>query len=135
MSEDNKKSEHVSLRIPESLTEEMDQYIGHKGFTSRAEVAKQAIREYIDRNPLPQQPTEPKLPRYERVNADDTGCKILDRKIPGNRIVHVTFTPKGVQCDYHESSTCEHVEYALDQTDVKEMIKQKKKEGWKLPDI
>lgn len=134
MSEDSRKSEHASIRVPESLTEQMDKYIGYHGFTSRAEVAKQAIREYIERNPL-SKTSERSNERLDRVNTDSSGIKIFDRKLTGNRLVHVSFTPNGVICDYHNSSTCEHVEYALEQPDVKEIIRERRKEGWKLPDI
>ena len=80
--------------------------------------------------------SEQKITLYlDRINTDSSGIKIFDRKLTGNRLVHVSFTPNGVICDYHNSSTCEHVEYALEQPDVKEIIRERRKEGWNLPDV
>jgi hypothetical protein len=70
----------------------------------------------------------------ERINTDSTGIKIFDRQLTGNRLVHVTFTPQGIKCDHCETDNCEHVKYALTQTNVQEILKEKKKEGWNLPD-
>ncbi|MCL2643422.1 MAG: ribbon-helix-helix domain-containing protein [Candidatus Bathyarchaeota archaeon] len=125
-----KRQDNKSFRLPDNLAEEMDILIGTHGFTSRSEIAKQAIREYIDKH---RPATQTQLPRYERINADSTGIKIFDRTLEGNKLVHVSISPIGIYCDHCETETCEHVKYALTQTDVQDIIKQKKKEGWKLP--
>jgi len=129
---DEKKgsNSHTTLSIPQDLLNEMDKFVGTQGFRSKAEIAKQAIREYLDRQYLKEG-----LPPFERINADASGIKIFDRKLIGNKLVHVIFTPKGIYCDYHETDDCEHVKYALEQPDVKQILKEKKKEGWKLPDV
>jgi len=36
--------------------------------------------------------------------------------------------------DYHESNTCEHVDFALNEPDVQKIMKQKRKDGWKVTD-
>jgi Arc/MetJ-type ribon-helix-helix transcriptional regulator len=131
MSEKNRKNEHNTVKLPESLTDEVDKYLGIKGFTSRAEITKQALREFMERDPLPK--TEKNLPRFQHVNADSTGIKIFEQSPEGNRIVHVTFSPDGIECDHHGDENCEHVQYALQLADVQEIIQKRKKEGWKLP--
>jgi Arc/MetJ-type ribon-helix-helix transcriptional regulator len=132
MTEKTRRSEHNTVKLPESLTDEMDKYMGKKGFTSRAEIAKQAIREFMERNPLSK--TE-SLPRFEHINADRTGIKIFDRSPKGNILVHVTFTPKDINCDECENDNCEHVQYALQLTEVQEIIHERKKDGWNLPEV
>ena len=121
------EGEYSNIKIPNELIVNVDCLIGKYGYKSRGEIVKTALREFLVKYEKPE-------PRLERINSDSSGIKIFDRKIPRNRLVHVTFTPDGIQCDYHKSNTCEHVEFALEQADVQEIIKEKKKEGWNLPD-
>jgi len=123
------EGEYSNIKIPNELIVSVDRLIGKYGYKSRGEIVKTALRDFLVKN----EPIEPPEPRLERINSDSSGIKIFDRKIPRNKLVHVTFTPDGIQCDYHKSDTCEHVEFALEQEDVQEIIKEKKKEGWKLP--
>ena len=39
--------EYVGVKIPKSLAEEVDRLIGKHGFTSRAEIAKEALRRLL----------------------------------------------------------------------------------------
>ncbi len=48
MVEGKRRYDHETVRLPKSLLEETDQLIGKRGFGSRAEVVKQALREYLD---------------------------------------------------------------------------------------
>jgi metal-responsive CopG/Arc/MetJ family transcriptional regulator len=41
-------NEYVSISIPKELIVDIDKFVGKKGFSSRAEVVKAAIREYLD---------------------------------------------------------------------------------------
>lgn len=72
------------------------------------------------------------LPRFDRINGDDTGVLIYDRELKENKAVHVSVRPNGVMCDFHQRTDCEHVKYALKLPDVQEMIKKRRKEGWKI---
>ena len=72
------------------------------------------------------------LPRFEQINSDENGVKILDRQL---RKVDVHFKPSGVTCTHDQTSDCEHVHFALAQRDVQKIIRKKQKEGWKLPDV
>jgi metal-responsive CopG/Arc/MetJ family transcriptional regulator len=40
-------NEYVTVKIPAELAKEIDQLIGKHGFTSRGEVAKEAIRKLL----------------------------------------------------------------------------------------
>jgi len=133
MSETNQK-DCISMRVPLSLVEIMDKYVGHRGFTSRAEVLKQAVREFENNNPHPTTQDNNKE-KLDHINIDRTGVKIFDRQLIGNRLVHVSITPQGITCDYCETNNCEHTKYALTLPDVQKMITQKKKDGWNLPSV
>lgn len=45
------RKKYTNLSIPEELIEEVDNFIktGKRGFSSRAEVVKQALRDFIDK--------------------------------------------------------------------------------------
>jgi len=72
------------------------------------------------------------LPRLEKINCDEDGAKIFDRQL--HEVIQVFFKPKGILCGYCETSDCLHVEFALTDAEVKEQIRKKLKEGWKLPE-
>lgn len=44
----NREKSYASVSIPRSLIREIDNLIGLYGYTSRAEVVKEAIRRYLD---------------------------------------------------------------------------------------
>jgi len=125
----SRKTEHASIKLPESLTDEMDRYIGTSGFTSRAEIAKQAIREFIAKNPLPT--PEPYTYRLEKINTDSNGTKILDREL--REVIQVYIKPNGITCDHCRVNNCEHVDFALSIPEIKQLIHTKRKDGWNIP--
>jgi len=40
-------SKYVTIKLPKSLVEHVDKMIGKKGYTSRAEVVKEALRQLL----------------------------------------------------------------------------------------
>jgi hypothetical protein len=71
------------------------------------------------------------LPRFEQVNCDENGVKILDRQL--HQVADVFFRREGVKCVLDESDDCEHITFALSLPNVKKTIQKHKKEGWNLP--
>ena len=45
--EEKSKDKYATVRLPKGLLEEVRKLIGVRGFTSEAEVIKQALREYL----------------------------------------------------------------------------------------
>lgn len=72
-------------------------------------------------------------PRFEHFNINDTGVRITDRQI--GMIAEIYFKPQGIFCDIDKSNTCEHIDFALTVPAIQEIIRKRKKEGWKLPEI
>jgi len=72
-------------------------------------------------------------PRMEQINCDGNGVKIHDRKL--RRVADITFSRSGIRCSIDETNDCEHVKFALQQKEVQKIINQKRKDGWKLPDV
>lgn len=112
-----------TVRIPVELDNEIIALIGTRGFRSKAEIVKEALRLFLDDH----------KPRLEHFNLDETGVRILDRKL--NLIVDVFFTPKGIQCELDKSSNCDHVKFALSVPNIQKVIRKKRKESWNLPEV
>jgi Arc/MetJ-type ribon-helix-helix transcriptional regulator len=127
MSAEN-EDEYTTIRIPKELASELDSLIGKKGFRTKAEIVKQAIRDLI--NYYRELDSREPPPRFEKINSDENGVKILDRTLGDD--VQVFIKPTGVMCGYDKTDDCDHVRYALSFPEVRELIK---KHHWKLPDI
>jgi len=61
------------------------------------------------------------------------GVRITDRQL--HRIADIRFKPEGIYCELDENDNCKHIEFALTVPEIKEIIRDKRKEGWKLPDV
>lgn len=122
-------SSHVTIKLPKDLVVEMDKLKGQHGFRSRGEIAKEAVRRLINYY----EEKGPTLPRFEQINFDENGVKILDRAL--HRVADVYITPEEIKCGLCRESECDHVKFALSQTDIQNVILKRKEEGWKLPDV
>lgn len=128
---ESKTSDHVTVKIPKELVDEMDRLIGALGFRSRGEIAKEAIRQLLSHYKENLAPPEP--PTLEHFNIGENGVRILDRSL-GNgtskgRIIDVYFKPDKVLCEYCGTDNCKHVEFALNIPKVRKILIQK---GWPI---
>jgi hypothetical protein len=73
------------------------------------------------------------LPRFEHFNKGPDGVKITDRKL--GKIADIYFKPEGIFCELDQSDDCEHIDFALTIPEIKTIIRKRRKEGWKLPDV
>jgi hypothetical protein len=75
----------------------------------------------------------PELPTLEHFNLSENGVRILDRtlanKTSKGRIIDVYFKPDKVLCEYCQSSSCHHVEFALSLPEVRNILSEK---GWEI---
>lgn len=121
---------YSSVRLPQELVKEVDEHIDRsRGLTSRADVVKEALRQFLTQ--LDSQ--KPKLPRFEHFNAGPNGVRITDRKI--GMIADIYIKPQGIFCDLDKSDKCEHIDFALAVPKIQKIIRERQKEGWKLPDV
>ena len=127
----SKPSDHVTVKIPKELTDEMDKLIGALGFRSRGEIAKEAIRQLL--NHYKESLASPELPKIEHFNISENGVRILDRSLANGmsrgRIIDVYFKPDKVLCEYCGSGDCKHVEFALNIPNVRKILIEK---GWEI---
>lgn len=67
------------------------------------------------------------------INLNTSGVLIWD---PGlQKAVQISFKPTGMLCEQDQSDDCKHVQFALSKKDIQEVIRKRRKEGWKLPDV
>lgn len=86
-------------------------------------------KEYTDNQPI----VNIELPRFEHFNMNATGVRITDRET--RRIADIDLKPTGIYCDLCEKNKCAHIDFALTVPAIKEVIRERKKEGWNLPNI
>jgi len=126
-----RKPDYTGISIKSELANDVEAFIrehpskGHRSLTSFVEDA--TIRRLEE---LKNQIKE--LPRFDRINGDVSGVTIYDREMKEVKAVHVSVRRSGICCDFHQANNCEHVKYALSLEDVQEMIRKRKKEGWKI---
>jgi len=131
----SKKPEFKSVSVKEEFAESIEEFVKEHpelGYRSMAQFLEDASRRRLEE--LRGQVKA--FPRFERINGDSSGVMLYDRELKGNKAVHISIKPSGIKCDFHETNNCEHVKYALGLDDVQELIRKKRKEGWKieLPD-
>lgn len=121
-----------SFSIKKEFAESLEAFIKNHpelGYRSVAQFLEDSSRRRLEE--LKSQIKEP--PRFEQINIDENGTKILDRKL--HEVVNVYIKPNGIICGFDQTDNCEHIHYALALRDVKETIGKHKQEGWKLPDV
>jgi len=131
MNKNKTGSDHITIKLPKELVDEMDRLIGTLGFRSRGEIAKEAIRQLLSHYKESLAP--PALPPLEHFNISEHGVRVLDRTL-GNgvskgRIIDVYFKPDKILCEYCQTDNCRHVEFALSIPKVKKILTEK---GWPI---
>jgi hypothetical protein len=67
------------------------------------------------------------------MNLNNQGVLIWDPDI--RQAVQILFSPKGMRCAVDGEDGCKHILFALTKPDIQQVIRARKKEGWKLPDV
>ena len=67
------------------------------------------------------------------INLNSEGVLIWDPDL--HKAIQLSFTPEGILCQEDKSGNCRHIHFALSKPDIREVIRQRKKEGWNLPEI
>ena len=116
----------VSLK--RELVEQVEKFVKeHPQYKSKADFVHEAVRVRIA------EIKKCELPRFEHFNKGPDGVRISDRQL--HRIADIYFKPEGIFCDLDKSNSCEHINFALTVPEIQDIIRKRKKEGWKLPDI
>jgi len=120
-----------------NLIEEYIRAHPEMGYTSLADFITDAVRDKCEQLKIAT-PT-PETPPLEHFNLNENGVRILDRTLTNGtsrgRIIDVYFKPKGVRCEYCQTSNCRHIQFALTVPAIRKVLLKKEREGWKLPQI
>lgn len=116
----------VSLK--RELVEQIERFVEeHPQYKSKADFVHEAVRLRME------QIRATMLPRFEQINCDENGTKILDREL--GEVVQVYFKPQGILCENCQTNHCTHIAFALSQPNIQTQIRKKRKEGWQLPEV
>jgi hypothetical protein len=131
-------NKYRGLSLHRDLVTSIEEYINahpEMGYKSLADFATDAIREKCER--LGIFTPKPALPMLEHFNLNGTGVRVLDRALAGKstsgKIVDIYFRPEGIWCDYCDSDSCRHIDFALSVPAIQEIVVMKRREGWNLP--
>ena len=94
-----------------------------------AEVIRFLISKFYNEN------KDKMTPPYEHLNLDEKGVKVIDNTGSRRFVADIYFRPEGIWCDYCQASICPHIDFALKQEDVIRVVRKRRAEGWKLPDV
>jgi hypothetical protein len=122
------------VSLQRELINKIEQYIKtHRetGYKSLADFVTDAVREKcIELKILTLTPEPPTL---EHFNLSEDGVRVLDRSLANEhsrgRIIDVYFKPENAWCEFCESTSCKHVEFALSLPEVQKILREK---GWKI---
>jgi hypothetical protein len=67
------------------------------------------------------------------INANEMGPLLYDRSL--KKTVQILITPNGFECAECKLDSCRHIKFALANPKTQKLIRERKKEGWKLPDV
>jgi len=120
----------VSLK--RELVEEVENFVhNYPQYKSIADFVHEAVR--IRMEEVRRSYAEKPLPRFEHFNKGPNGVKITDRL--QQRIADIEFKPKGIFCELCQKNRCEHINFAYSVPEIRSIIAEKQKEGWKLPNF
>lgn len=120
----------VSLK--RELVEQVENFVQeHPEYKSIADFVHESVRVRMEE--VRKSHIEKPLPRFEHFNKGAGGVKITDRK--RHRIADIYFRPEGIFCELDQTDDCEHIDFALTVPEIQDIIRKRRKEGWKLPEV
>jgi len=122
------------ISLQKELVGTIENYINahpEMGYKSLADFVTDAIREKCEK--LGIFTVDTALPPLEHFNISEHGVRVLDRTL-GNgtargRIIDVYFKREKVLCEYCDSNSCRHVQFALSIPAAQKIMQEK---GWKI---
>jgi len=121
-----------NISVKTEFADAIEQFVKtnpHYGYRSIAQFMEDAARKRLEELKA----LENQLPRFERINSNEEGVKILDRQL--HYVVDVFIKPTGIRCAIDETDDCAHVNFVLSLPELQQIIRKKRKEGWRLPDV
>ena|SRR5271157_2205074 len=67
------------------------------------------------------------------INANEMGPLLYDKNL--KKTVQIIITPKGLECTECKQNSCRHIKFAIANPKTQKLINERKREGWKLPEV
>jgi Arc/MetJ-type ribon-helix-helix transcriptional regulator len=114
-----REDEYTTVKVPNDLILDVDRLIGVRGYKSRGEIVKTAIRNFLDEYT--------QVRRFAIRNHDENGVKVWDNELRMHADIQIS--PRGIYCPLCDAHKCDHIRFALSQPDIREGIRKK---GWPI---
>lgn len=116
----------IYLRLEKQESYRFLQIKNYLGLKNDTEVLRSVINDYW-RDHQKEFPA-----RLEHHNLNEDGVFIQDRD--ENWIFQVAFKPEGIRCECGVPD-CKHIRFALSVPNIQKVIRKRRSEGWKLPEV
>ena len=124
------KKEQVLLKLDDEIKPKFDALRSYYGARANADLVRVLINDKYNQIKTS---LKVSLPRFEILNVDENGTKIIDRQI--HVVAQVYLKPEGIRCGLCGKEKCEHTDFALAQPDIQDIIRKRRRNGWKLPEV
>jgi hypothetical protein len=124
------KGKYRSISLPKELVETIEGFIEENpqaSYKSIADFVVDAVRTLFE-----QFGVYPGNISLLDINANEMGPLLYDKNL--KKTVQILITPKGLECAECKLSSCLHIKFAVANPKTQKLIRERKKEGWKLPD-
>jgi len=125
------EGKHRSISLSKELVEAIEDLIKENpqaGYKSIADFVADAVRIRFE-----QFGVYPGNISLLDINANELGPLLYDKNL--KKTVQILITPKGLECAECKQSSCRHIKFAIANPKTQKLIRERKKEGWKLPDV
>ena len=130
MSKKTEDIEKLNVHLKGDITDKFRRIKQFLGLEQDTEVIRALITWYYNQHEK-ELSGPPKTMWHLNLNA--TGVLVWDPYLL--KAVQILFKPTGIICEEDGRDDCKHIQFAISKPDIQEVIRKKRKEGWKLPDV
>ena len=125
------EGKYRGISLPKKMIEAIEEYIEENpeaNYKSIADFVADSIRVRFE-----QLGVFPGKIAFLDINANEQGPLLYDYVL--GRTIQIYVKPSGIECGECKTPNCRHVKFALTKPQTQALLQQKRKEGWKLPNV
>jgi hypothetical protein len=130
MSKKEEKTEKLNVILKGNTADRFRRIKSMLGLEQDTEVIRALITWYYNQHE--KELTGPPKTMWH-LNLNDDGVLVWDPDVSEG--VQINFKRDGIHCLYCGKDDCRHIQFAISKTDIQGVIRKRRKEGWKLPDV
>jgi len=124
------KTEKLNVQLKGESADKFKRIKAFLGLEQDTEVIRSLITWYFNQHE--KELTGPPKSMWH-LNLSNDGVLIWDPDL--HKAVHIFFKPEGIKCTEDSNDSCKHIQFAVSQKEVQTIIRKRRKEGWKLPEV